>query len=360
MKVLHIINSLHFGGAEKLLLDTIPQYTHRGIETEVLLLDGHKTPFYNELDQKHTIKIHTSAKKRSVYNPLHIIKIRSYIKQYDIIHVHLFPSLYWTVLATLFLRHQTRLIVTEHNTENRRRTHFFLKYIDRYIYKKYHKIIAISDGVKEHLQKHLGEHHQEISTINNGIHTKAFKEAIPYPKSILDIPENAKIIIQVSSFTAQKDQDTLLKAVALLPEYVHLLLVGGGPLKEEKKKLAVALKMNDRTHFLGHRTDVAQLLKTSDISVLSSHYEGFGLVIVEGMASGNPCVGSDVSGLSEIVEKAGILFEPNNHIQLKEALEQLLSNKEYYAKIQKQCIERAQQYDVSLMIDAYINLYNML
>lgn len=360
MKILHIINSLHFGGAEKLLLDTVPEYIQRGIETEILLLDDHKTPFYTDLTQKHHVKILANTRKRSIYNPLHILRIRRCIKHYDVIHVHLFPSLYWTALATLFLRHKTKLIATEHNTENRRRNVPLLKYIDRYIYKKYDKIIAISEGVKENLQKHLGKHDHTICTINNGIDTKLFREANPYSKHALGIPEDAKVIVQVSSFTAQKDQETLLKAISLIPEEVHLLLVGDGPLKEEKKQRANALKINHRVHFLGYRTDISQLLKTSDISVLSSHYEGFGLAIVEGMASGNPCVGSDVPGLSEVIGEAGILFEQGNHIQLKEILQQLLSDEEYYIKIQKQCTNRAQQYDVSLMIDAYINLYNTL
>lgn len=360
MKILHIINSLHFGGAEKLLLDTVPKYIQRGVETEILLLDDHKTPFYTDLTQKYYVKILANTKKRSVYNPLHILRIRRCIKNYDVIHVHLFPSLYWTALATLFLRHKTKLIVTEHNTENRRRNVPLLKYIDRYIYKKYDKIIAISEGVKENLQKHLGKHHPTISTINNGIDTKLFREANPYSKNALGIPEDAKIIVQVSSFTAQKDQDTLLKAISLVPEEVHLLLIGDGPLKEEKEQLTSTLKINHRVHFLGYRTDISQLLKTSDVSVLSSHYEGFGLAIVEGMASGNPCVGSDVPGLSKVIGEAGILFEQGNHIQLKEILQQLLSDEEYYIKIQKKCTNRAQQYDVSLMIDAYINLYNTL
>ncbi len=360
MKILHIINSLHFGGAEKLLLDTVPEYIQRGVETEILLLDGHKTPFYTDLMEKYQVKIHANPRKYSIYNPLHILRIRRRIKHYDIVHVHLFPSLYWTALATLFLRYTTKLIVTEHNTENRRRNVPLLKYIDRYVYKKYDKIIAISEGVKENLQKHLGKHHHTICTINNGIDTQLFREAIPYSKNALGIPESAKIIVQVSSFTAQKDQNTLLKAISLVPEEVHLLLIGDGPLKEEKQELAFTLKINQNVHFLGYRTDIPQLLKTSDISVLSSHYEGFGLAIVEGMASGNPCVASDVSGLSEVIGEAGILFEQGDYIQLKEILQQLLSDHEYYKKIQKKCTERAQQYDVSLMVDAYMNLYNTL
>ncbi len=360
MKILHIINSLNYGGAEKLLLDTVPQYIHQGIETDILLLNNHKTSFYNDLEQKHKVKILVDTKNRNIYNPLHILRIRKYIKQYDIIHAHLFPSLYWLSLATFFLRYNTKFVLTEHSTENRRRNIMFLKYVDRYIYKKYDKIIAISDGVKENLQRHLGSTYKNIVVIHNGIHTKVFREAIPYPKHLLNILEDTKIVIQVSSFRIQKDQETLLRAVALLPENVHVLLVGDGPLKEEKIAIAASLKITHRVHFLGHRTDVPELLKTADINVLSSNYEGFGLAIVEGMAAGKPCVASNVPGLSEVINDAGVLVKSGDHIALKEVLHHLFQDKEYYTKIRDKCLKRASIYDVSKMVTAYTNLYNQL
>lgn len=360
MKVLHIINSLNYGGAEKLLLDTIPLYISKGIETHVLLLDNQKTSFYKDLEQKHNVTIHTHTKKHSIYNPLHILRIRTYIKGYDIVHVHLFPSLYWTALATLFLKYKTKLLVTEHNTENRRRNSLLFTILDRYIYKRYDKIIAISDGVKDNLQKHLGNTYKNIEVIHNGIKTKEFKEAKPYSKNALGIPEKATIIIQVASFTAQKDQDTLLKAIALLPEHVHLLLVGDGPLKEEKTTTTSILKMNHRVHFLGHRTDIPELLKTADISVLSSNYEGFGLAIVEGMAAGNPSLGSDVSGLSQIIGNKEMTFQKGNHIQLKDRIKKLLDDKNYYTQIQEKNYKRALEYDISNMIQNYTKVYTSL
>ncbi|GGG08873.1 glycosyl transferase [Dokdonia pacifica] len=359
MKIIHVINSLHFGGAEKLLVDTIPKFIERGITTDVLVLHPEKTFFYNELAQKHQVKIVTT-KKKSLYNPLYSIALRKYLKEYDIVHVHLFPSLYWVSLATLFLKNRAKLIVTEHNTDNRRRASVVFKYIDRWIYKKYDKVIAISKGVKENLQSHLKKSNDTIVTIPNGIPIEVFKNATGLSKYHIGIPENAKVIIQVASFTPQKDQDTLLKAISLLPDEVHLLLIGDGVLKEEKIGLATTLNIKHRVHFLGYRTDIPQLLKLSDVSVLSSHYEGFGLAIVEGMAAGNPCIGSNVPGLSEVIGEEGILFEPGNHVQLKNSIEQLLYDKEYYLKIQKQCLDRAQEYDLSFMIDAYINVYKAL
>ena len=357
MKVLHVINSLHFGGAEKLLLDTVPQFKKQGLDVAVLVLHNEKTFFYETLKNKHKVKIIAPKKTKSLYSVSHFLWIRKHIQQYNIIHAHLFPSFYWVAFATLFLRNKPVLITTEHNTKNRRRSSFIFKYLDAFIYKKYSKIIAISEGVSKNIASYLHTSTEKIRLINNGIDTLLFQESIGYQKKQFNIPNNTKIVIQVASFTAQKDHNTLLKAIALLPENIHLFLVGDGVLIEEKKTLTSSLKIENRVHFLGYRSDIPQLLKTADICVLSSFYEGFGLSIVEGMASKKPCIASDVHGLSEIVKKAGLLFNVEDHVQLKEKIQALLSDKTYYNKIAEKCFNRSKDYEVSLMISKLINLY---
>lgn len=360
MRILHVINSLHFGGAEKLLSDIIPEFKHQGLDVEVMVLYNEETFLFKELANRHGVKVIAPQKLRSLYSFSHLMWIRKHVKQYDIIHVHLFPTLYWVVLSTLLLKHNTKLVVTEHNTNNRRQSLPFLKYLDKFIYKRYDKIIAISEGVNKNLQSQLGKNHSTIEVINNGVNTSLFNEAIAFSKNELDLPEDAKIVIQVSSFFPQKDHDTLLKAISLLPEDIHLILVGYGLLINEKKELATSLKISKRVHFLGYRKDVAALLKMSDVCVLSSHYEGFGLSIVEGMAAGIPCVGSNVDGLSQVIGDAGVLFEKGNYNQLKDILHQLFSNKEHYDQISKQCLGRSRKYDISLMINAHLKMYNRI
>lgn len=360
MKVLCVINSLHFGGAEKLLFDTIPRFKEKGLAVDLMVLNNSKTFFYKALENSANINIIHPKKQKSVYHISHIFWIKKYLKHYNIVHVHLFPSLYWVALASLLTKNTATLLFTEHSTNNRRRKTVLLKYIDRFIYNRFTKIIAISKGVKENLEKHLDQNKDNIINVNNGVDTLFFKQAKPYTKIKINVPDNAKIIIQVGSFYGAKDQDTLLKALALLPVNTHLILVGDGPLLQDKKKLATQLKIDKRVHFLGFRKDVSKLLKTADICVLSSFYEGFGLAIVEGMASGKPCVGSNVKGLSEVLNNAGLVFEVGNHLQLKSILEKLLLNTAYYHKVAKLCQDKAKLYDISLMVNAHVKLYKNL
>lgn len=359
MKVLHVINSLKFGGAEKLLVDSLPLYINNGIDASVLTLNAEKTPFCDSLE-KNNITIHKINTPKSLYNPLHIFRLVKYFKSFDIIHVHLFPALYWVSIASLLAKKKTKIILTEHNTENKRRNIFIFKLIDALIYKRFSKIIAISRAAETNLKKHLNNKSTPCITINNGIDLEIIRKEQPYKKSVLGLDDASKIIIQVSSFTAQKDQNTLIKSMVHLPNHVHLLLVGDGPLKENAIELSKKLNLTDRIQFLGYRSDVPKLVKTANISVLSSHYEGFGLAIVEGMAAGNACIGSNVPGLSEIVEGAGILFKSGDENELKDHLLKLIENEIYYKKIALQCSNKAKHYDIKTMIEKYINVYNTI
>ena len=110
-------------------------------------------------------------------------------------------------------------------------------------------------------------------------------------------------------FSKAKDHTTLVKSLKLLPYNYKLLLVGEGELKKNIEILIKKINLENRVIFLGFRNDIPELMKTVDINILSSNWEGFGLVAVEGMASGRPFIGSDVDGMNDVIRGGGILFE---------------------------------------------------
>lgn len=355
MKILQIITSLNTGGAEKLLLETIPLYNKKGINVDLLLLNGMESPFLLELKKQQCCKIF-SLGKGSVYSPLLIFKMIPYLKQYDVVHVHLFPSLYWVALAKLFCFNKIKIIYTEHSTNNKRRGSIISKHIDRFFYKFYKKLITIADEVDFNLKKHLGNSHSKYKLINNGVNIQVINKAIPYFKTaFFDLKDI--ILIQVSSFREPKDQITVINSLILLPPNVKLLLIGEGSLKTKCENLVDTLKLNKRVKFLGIRTDVPQLLKTADIVVLSSRYEGLSLSSVEGLASGKPFIASNVPGLKEVVKGAGVMFEQGNYQELADRISHLMEDKLYYNEVSKRCIERSKKYDINKMVDNHIKLY---
>jgi glycosyltransferase involved in cell wall biosynthesis len=362
MKILFVINSLGTGGAEKLLLDTLPLYKERGIEADLLLLWDNDCMFTQQLRNLNCCKIFVLKKSPSIkviYNPLSIFKIAKILKDYDLAHVHLFPSQYFVVLANKSNGNKTKLIYTEHNSNNRRLENSLYGTFDKYFYKSYDTIVCISQEIKGILLKHTKLPLDKFHLIENGVNLESINKAIALTKDKIDPTLNSTdiIVMQVAGFRSQKDQYTLIKAMALLPKYYKLVLVGDGVLKKDCETLVSELKLQKRILFLGARMDIPQLLKTTDIVVLSSKFEGLSLSSIEGMASGKPFIASGVSGLQEVVKGAGVLFPVGEEKQLASEISKLIDNPELYASVANACQKRAKEYDIKVMVEKHVTLY---
>lgn len=361
MKILHIINSLATGGAEKLIVETLPLYNEKGIETDVLLLNGTEYPLYKELQEKNCCRIY-SLGKTSVYNPKLIGKIIPYLKKYDLIHVHLFPAQYFAIAAKRLSFSKKPFVFTEHNTSNRRIENKWFAFPEKIIYAGYKKVICITAEVKRVLQKHVQLHDQQLEIIENGINLHTLHTAQTIPKSSINphLFDHDFVLLQVAGFRPQKDQSTLIRALQHLPEHVKLVLAGDGILRKDCEKLVQDLNLEERVFFLGLRDDIPSLLKSCDVIVLSSKYEGLSLSSIEGMASGKPFLASDVPGLSEVVDGAGILFPQGDDRKLAEEISKLINNKEWSVEVAEKCMNRAENYDIHRMVEDHIQLYQSI
>lgn len=362
MKILQIINSLATGGAEKLLLDTLPLYRKAGIEMDVLLLWDNNQPFTVALKALNCCKVmvlNSSENHKDIYALSNILKLRKYLKDYDIAHVHLFPAQYYVVLANLINGNSCTLVFTEHSTSNRRIRNPFFRTIDSFFYNKYTRLIAINEDVKNALNVYKLNKLNFIKIIFNGVDVAKYITANGLNKKNID-PKyeiDNRYIVQVSSFHEPKDHTTLVQSLKYLPDYIKLILVGKGILESKIKKYIEYEKLNSRVIFLGQRMDVPQLLKTVDVVVLSSKYEGLSLSSIEGMASGKPFLASNVPGLKDVVEGAGVLFEQGNAEELASKIMELMDNSELYKQVANACQERAKQYDIQVMVEKHIELY---
>lgn len=363
LKILHIINNLGSGGAEKLIEESLRIMNEiESFEVDLLLLTDKGNVFYKGLIEAE-VKIDIIPIKK-LKSPLNIFHIRNHIVKgkYDIVHAHLFPTIYWVSIASkLMICNKIKFIYTEHSTHNRRRDKKYLRFLEKFIYSSFDRVISVSKSTQKNLIDWLKPKAKDINkfvVINNGININKFKEAEPYNKSMINnkFTDNTKLLCMVSRFSEAKDQATVIKSMKYIPEDVHLLLVGEGPLKDYNKKLAEDIGVSNRVHFLGFRNDVERIIKTSDIIVQSSNWEGFGLSAVEAMAAGKPVIASNVSGLRDIVVDTGILFERGDIKSLSSKITELF-NAENYNKISHQCYEGAKSYSIKTMVDRYIKIY---
>lgn len=359
IKVLGIINNLNTGGAEKLIVDTLPLLNMQ-CKYDLYLLTTKNYPFEELLFKKWSHKI-IQSKTDNVYHIKHLINLIKLMKNYDVVHVHLFPAQYYVWLAKILSFSKTKIIVTEHNTTNNRLSHKFIALFDKYTYRFFDATVCISEEIKQIMLKYTGLKENKFPVIENGVLLETIFNAQPISKNEIEgMNENDIMLLQVSGFRTQKDQKTLIKSLKHLPENVKLCLAGVGVTLDECKNLVNQLNLNHRVFFVGVRTDIPQLLKTADIVVLSSHFEGLSLASIEGMASGKPFIASDVPGLHEVVKGAGLLFEDKNDKQLALHIQKLMEDKVFYEKVALACQERAKQYDIQKMVDQQVELYKKL
>ena len=347
MKILHLITSLEIGGAQRLLSDLLPLQMKMA---EVTLLVYRRV--YNEFEQKVEnagVNI-ISLDAYSFYNPFLVFFMRRLFRYYNIIHVHLFPSLYWASFAAIGLN--VKLVYTEHSTFNFRRKYKCFSFIERLVYSRYDKIISISLQVQKALIHWLSFCDDRFIVVNNGIDTAFFSSIKTeiFPRSL----------IMVSRFALSKDQETVIRAMNHIDRDVVLRFVGDGETREYCEKLAKALGLSDRIYFLGTRSDVAELIASSMIGIQSSKWEGFGLTAVEVMACGKPIIGTNVDGLRQVIEKAGLLFSVGDSLGLAMEVNKLLNNNSYYDRVANNCRERAKIYDIKVMGEKYMNVYREL
>lgn len=353
MRILHVITSLRTGGAEKLMVDLLPRLKSAVDEVALCVFDGTRTSFYEALEAQ-GVTIHSLG--LSVYSPAHVFRLASLMQRYDVVHAHNTACQFYVAMAGLLVKR--RLITTEHNTTNRRRGKWFWKILDRWMYGQYDRIICISDLTKENLLQHVGDTFREkCCVVHNGINVAAFQNG----SIVLSKEKDVRTILMISAFREQKDQKTLISAMALLPSTYRLLLAGGGDASiiSDCQQLAEGLGLTERVSFLGVRMDVPELLAQADVVVLSSHYEGLSLSSLEGMASGKPFVASDVEGLSDIVGGYGVLFPHGDEKCLAEKIRQLCEDEAYCAQVVEKCLERARMFDVSRMAKGYLDVYQL-
>ncbi len=364
MKILHYINNLGSGGAEKLLTDILPQMADHGHEITLLTANpAANVPRYEQLLLSQNVSV--SSLNTSFYNPLQIFALYRFIKRgrFDIVHAHLFPTQYWLAFLSLFLPKTIKLVKTEHSVFNERKNYAILKPLEKFVYNRYHAIIGITALVTQNLRKWLGPSlKSQLITSNNGVNLEQIRQAQQKPAddSSLFMEPGLKILMVGRFDGSQKDQPSLIKAFAMLPQNTQLYFAGEGPATEAARKLAQSLHVEQRVHFLGMRTDVYQLMAAVDLNILSTNHEGLSGVVLESLASGKPFLGTDVVGVNDVVPNADFLFEKANPESLAKKIKWVLNDAATAENLVRLAREHVQQYDIKNMVKHYLNLYETL
>jgi glycosyltransferase involved in cell wall biosynthesis len=229
-------------------------------------------------------------------------------------------------------------------------------------------VVCAENAVASHVN--LGYRSDKIRVIPNGYNFAKFSRDSGNRDALRDeigLPADTPLLGLIGRYTPQKDHANLLRALGVLAkrrEDFHAVLVGAGldASNVELQSLAAELGIGERLSWLGERSDVPEIMQALDLHVLSSRLEGFPNVLAEAMASGTPCVSTDVGDAGLILGGLGWLVPRENSEELAAAIVSALSERrerpEDWKRRCNECRDRvADEFSLQKMVDSYFDLW---
>lgn len=200
-------------------------------------------------------------------------------------------------------------------------------------------VVASADAVRDFYLEQIHADPARVKVVYNAVDWAALDTSVSRSawRAQIGIPDIADVITIIARLTEQKAHRVLFEALAARPELAgtHLLVVGDGELRSELRGRAEMLGISGRTHFVGARRDLGNVLAASDVFVMPSFWEGLPLSLVLAMGAGLPVVATRVAGIPEVVEDGvrGLLVAPGDAGQLGAALARLIGDPELRAEL---------------------------
>lgn len=364
MRILHYAGATITGGIATLVYDLCKEQVRRYEQVDYFAACNDDALFEpTGKFEKLGVRVIRSKYNRR-WSPGKIRELMQLFRQYDLVHVHLFPNQYFAAVAWSLLPKNQRpiLVTTEHNTWNNRRNYPIFRWIDRTFYAPYSAIFSISHQTEVNLNSWLRSRKlaKRVKTIVNGIDIEKFRNAENCLAEAMPIDPEARYVVMVARMTHPKDPFTLIHAIAHCPAKIHAVYIGDGDMLEAMAALSRELGIEHRIHCLGVRQNVPELLKGCHIGVLSTHWDGFGLVAVEYMAAGLPVLASDVDGLRDVVGNPDYLFPVGDIETLAEKISLLVSDPAALEKAGEYFGQRMSLFSAERMAKEYCNAYDEL
>lgn len=325
MKILLVVTGLGVGGAERVVTSLADSFAGRGHEVVIAYLTGRALlrPRCRQI-RVVDLQVDSAYTLARAY-----LRLRHLIKAFepDIVHSHMVHA---NLLARL-LRLSVgipRVISSAHSTHEG-------GHLRMALYRLTDRLADISTNVSDAAVEAFVARRAvppgRMITVHNGISTDEFRYSEFYRQELreeLGLAPDCPLILAVGRLYEAKDYPTLLAALGRLgpdaPDF-RVLIVGDGPLRARLVAQAEALGLAGRLRFLGVRSDVARLMTAADIFVLSSAWEGFGLVVAEAMACQRVVVATDSGGVKEVLGDAGGLVPARDPEALARGLRWALS-----------------------------------
>jgi glycosyltransferase involved in cell wall biosynthesis len=217
-------------------------------------------------------------------------------------------------------------------------------------YERYAAIAVLTPAMRREADTLFAQSRVHVADLPNVIDVAAIRRRADAP---FERPA-ARYVVSVARLDeGQKDHGTLLRAYAALrarrPDVAHLALIGEGPDRARLEALAAELRLGDAVHFVGYSANPFPIIRAADALVLSSRYEGFGMVLGEAMALGTPVLSADCpTGPRDLLDegRAGLLVPVGDVDAMADALERLLTDAPLRERLVRAASAKIDTFDV--------------
>ncbi len=361
MKVCFLLSDItKVGGIERVTSTLVNEFIcNKEINVEIVsLFKGRSAPGYPIAENipihylkhdAHGATPHSLKRAINMFSTLSLVRKFFKNHNYDVVVVQSFPP---ALLSFFSGFNRKKIIVAEHvyaeyygNIINRFRT---------LIYSKFGKIVVLTTNDLKFFQcSGIGE---KVTVIPNPVLPSS------EPKSTCD----NKRIITVGRLVYQKGFDNLIKAFKPISEHHpdwKLDIYGDGPLKSDLENLINEYHLEEKVNLCGLSSQIPKEFSTSSIFVMSSHFEGFPMVLIEALTQGVPCISFDCpNGPSDIIKNGvnGLLVENQNIHDLANAIELLIKNDNERKRLGNNAPDSIKQFSKDIIIKKWYELFESI
>lgn len=350
-KIMFYINTIHYGGAERVIVNLANEFLNRGYET--VFITSYKVNqeyFLNKkilrlsLEEK---KSEESFIKRNITRTLRLRKICRDQKP-DILVSFMAEPNFRAIMATRFMKINN--LISVRNDPNKEYPSFFYRFVARMLYPFASGCVFQTEDAKKWFSKRIQE---KSKIILNHVDEKFYK---------VNYTGTRKNIVTVGRLEAQKNHEMLIRGFALIADEFpseNLLIYGEGSQLKELKTLSSSLGLNNRVFFMGTANNIQEKIKDAKLFVLSSDYEGLPNALMEAMALGIPVVSTDCpcGGPRMLIDDKinGLLVKTSDVHGLSKAMRKILIESSFASILSEKAKIKAQEFESHKVFEKWEN-----
>ncbi|MDH1622350.1 glycosyltransferase [Pseudomonas chengduensis] len=361
MTVLFVITGLGMGGAENQVVNLADKFAEKGLDITIAYM---LEPVMVEPKNKNVKLVWLGGTKSAVGMLTSLKNLVKLIRENkpDVVHSHMFHANILARLASIFAS-VPKSVSTAHNTNEGGKIRMLVYRLTNWLSDVFTNVSY--DAVHSFEEKKAVSKGKMLA-VGNGIDVEHFtfsSHARSNIRAELGL-QDKKVFITIGRFHEAKDYPNLINAfakVVLCSENCHLLIVGDGELRSVIENKIAQLGLQQKITLLGVRKDIPDLLSTSDVFVLSSAWEGFGLVVAEAMSCERIVIGTDSGGVANIIDRYGYVVSPRDPDSLAQGMQKALALSEMEASElgQKARQRIVEHFSLDAAVQKWLAIYGM-